>query len=172
MSNYIKIGTIVAVTGLEGTLILQHELGKKTDFKTVEAFFLRLPDGKLLPYFPTEVKVKTDKEVLLKLEGIATREKAQTLLRKEVWLPTETAHALAARNAPISLLGYQLFDDGKKLSEVLEVIEQPQQLLLRIEMKGKEVLIPLHDATLRGIDHAAKRIDVVLPDGLLDIYLA
>jgi 16S rRNA processing protein RimM len=54
---------------------------------------------------------------------------------------------------------------------VLEVIEQPLQILLRIEIDGKEVLIPINESTLVKVDHKGEKIYVDLPEGLLDIYL-
>jgi 16S rRNA processing protein RimM len=51
------------------------------------------------------------------------------------------------------------------------VIEQPHQLLCRLEIESKEVLIPLNEAFLQKIDHRKKQVIVELPDGLLDIYL-
>jgi 16S rRNA processing protein RimM len=62
-------------------------------------------------------------------------------------------------------------DQGKELATVLEVIEQPLQILLRLEMQGKEVLIPLHGSTLIEIDHKNKQVIVDLPEGLLNVYL-
>jgi 16S rRNA processing protein RimM len=53
----------------------------------------------------------------------------------------------------------------------LEIIEQPHQLLCRIEINEKEVLIPLHEDTIRKIDKKLKQVIVELPEGLLDIYL-
>ena len=50
-------------------------------------------------------------------------------------------------------------------------MEQPHQLLCRIEMAGKEVLIPLNENTIRKIDNKAGRVIVELPEGLLEIYL-
>ena len=69
------------------------------------------------------------------------------------------------------MLGFMVYDNKKPLSVVLEVIEQPVQILLRIEMEGKEVLVPLNESTLDKIDHKQEKIYVTLPDGLLDIYL-
>jgi 16S rRNA processing protein RimM len=68
------------------------------------------------------------------------------------------------------MLGYQLFDDGNLLAPIEEVINQPHQVLLRITLEGKEVLIPLHEETLDSIDHEKKQVHVTLPDGLLEIY--
>jgi 16S rRNA processing protein RimM len=55
---------------------------------------------------------------------------------------------------------------------VLEVIEQPHQILLRGEVEGKEVLLPLNESTLVEIDHEALKVVLDLPDGLLDVYLS
>jgi 16S rRNA processing protein RimM len=57
------------------------------------------------------------------------------------------------------------------IGEILEVIEQTHQLLCRIEINKKEVLIPLNENTLRKTDHKRKEVTVQLPEGLLEIYL-
>jgi 16S rRNA processing protein RimM len=51
------------------------------------------------------------------------------------------------------------------------VIEQPHQLLCRIDWKGKEALIPIHEESLIKIDKKKKIVVVNLPDGLLDVFL-
>ena len=40
MDEYFKIGKLAASTGLKGELVLQHNLGKKTGLKGLEAIFL------------------------------------------------------------------------------------------------------------------------------------
>nr|MCE2704432.1 16S rRNA processing protein RimM [Terrimonas sp.] len=60
----------------------------------------------------------------------------------------------------------------KEIGLITEVIEQPQQLVCKVFIQEQEVLIPLHEDTLLSIDHAAKKVIVQLPDGLLDIYLS
>jgi 16S rRNA processing protein RimM len=61
--------------------------------------------------------------------------------------------------------------DGKELCKVLEVIEQPHQILLRGEVTGKEVLLPLNESTLVEIDQVGLKVMLELPDGLLEVYL-
>ena len=56
------------------------------------------------------------------------------------------------------------------LGEILEVIEQPHQVLCRIHLEGKEALIPVHQETLQKIDKKNRQVLVDLPDGLLDIF--
>jgi 16S rRNA processing protein RimM len=171
MDQLIKIGHIAAAHGVEGQLVLQHNLGRKSDLAGVESFFLETQEGRFLPYFLTEIRARDASESLLRVEGIDTREKALGLIKKGVWLETTVAQKLAARNAPIALLGYMVVDQGRPLGPVLEVIEQPLQMLLRLEMDGREVLAPVHEGTLEGIDHKKRAIKLSLPEGLLDIYL-
>lgn len=162
---------MAAAHGVEGQLILKHNLGKKTDFQGVDAFLVEQADGRMLPYFPAELRGKSADETLIRLEGIQTREKALALLKKGVWLEAALAQKLAAPNAPIALLGFTVLNQGVALGPVLEVIEQPAQVLLRLEIEGKEVLLPVHQESLEGIDRKKKTIRLVLPEGLLDIYL-
>lgn len=172
MIEYFKIGKLVAAFGVNGQLILQHELGKKTALKDLQAIFIEEKKKSFLPWFITAAKIKSENEIYLSLEGISTREAALKLVQKEVWLTDADFKKFAAKSAPASLLGYTIIDDGNELGPILEVIEQPHQLICRIEMQSKEVLIPLNDAFLEKIDHRKKQVLVTLPEGLLDIYLS
>ncbi|NNV55736.1 16S rRNA processing protein RimM [Panacibacter sp. KCS-6] len=171
MSDYINIGKLAAVFGVTGELILKHALGKKISFKPGEAIFVEEKKDAYLPYFVTSAKAKTEDETILQIEDIDSREKAMILLRKQVWLPQEDFRKMVAKNSPIGLLGYTILEEGTALGIIEEVIEQPHQVLLSFIKEEKEVLIPLHDATLVNIDHKKKEVHVVLPDGLLDVYL-
>jgi 16S rRNA processing protein RimM len=169
--NYFKAGKLVAVHGLKGELILKHELGKKSSLKDVKAIFIEDKKDSFFPWFIETAKARSTDEVLLKLESLDTREAAAKLSAKEVWLTEEDFKRLSAKSAPANLLGYTIINDKERLSEILEVIEQPHQLLCRIQLKNKEVLIPINETFLKKIDHKKKEVIVELPEGLLEIYL-
>lgn len=172
MPEYFKIGKLVAIHGLKGELLLKHELGKKTSLKGLTAIFIEEKKNSFIPWFIESVKIKSEEEIYLKLDGINTREAAATIAQKIVWLPETDFKKYAAKTAPASLLGYTIISNKESLGEILELIEQPHQLLCRLEIQGKEVLIPLHEESLQKVDHAKKQVIVELPDGLLDVYLA
>lgn len=171
MENYQNIGKMVSAFGIKGELILEHHLGEKPGFGKVKALFLEETNGKLIPYFLESFKNRKEGETLILLEGISTPEKARLLVRKKVWLPETDVKKIAEASSPISWLGYMVFDGKKQLGEVLEVIEQPAQILLRLEINKKEVLVPLNESSLEKIDIKKQQIKVNLPEGLLDIYL-
>jgi 16S rRNA processing protein RimM len=93
------------------------------------------------------------------------------MLQKEVWLEDKDFQKYAGKSAPISLVGFKVIHEGNDLGEILEVIEQPHQVLCRIELQQKEVLIPINEETLQKTDKKNRKIIVKLPDGLLDLYL-
>ena len=171
MAGYLSIGKIVAVHGLKGELLLQHELGKKTSLKGLQAVFIEDKKDSFIPWFIESTTIKSEEEIYLKLEGVNNREAAAKLTQKKIWLPEADFKKFASKSSPAGLLGYTIIDQGQSLGQILEVIEQPHQLLCRLEIQGKEVLIPLHEDSLEKVDHRKKQVLVELPEGLLDIYL-
>lgn len=171
MAGYLSIGKIVAVHGLKGELLLKHELGKKTSLKGLQAVFIEDKKDSFIPWFIESTTIKSEEEIYLKLEGVNNREAAAKLTQKKIWLPEADFKKFASKSSPAGLLGYTIIDQGQSLGQILEVIEQPHQLLCRLEVQGKEVLIPLHEDSLEKVDHRKKQVVVELPEGLLDIYL-
>jgi 16S rRNA processing protein RimM len=169
--EYFKIGKLVATFGLKGELILKHSLGKKTSLKGLETLFIEEVKDSFLPYFIQSTSIKTEDEIFIKLDGLDAKETAKKLMAKEAWLTEEDFKKYAAKSSPISMLGYNLINEGDDLGKIIEVIEQPHQLLCAILFNGKEALIPIHDQSLKKIDKKNQKVHVILPDGLLDIYL-
>jgi 16S rRNA processing protein RimM len=171
MTEYFKIGKLVSIFGLKGELILQHNLGKKTSLKGLNALFVEERKSAFIPWFIESTRIKSDEEIYLKLQDVNTREAAVKLAQKEVWLAEEDFKKFSAKTSPINLLGFEVIENEKPLGKILEVIEQPHQILCRIEIDGKEVLIPLHEGTIVKIDRKKTQVIVDLPEGLLEIYL-
>ena len=170
-NNYRNIGKLVAVFGLQGELVLLHRLGKKTTLKGLTTLFLEEKKDEMLPWFIESVRVKSAEELFIKLEGLDTKEAARRVVQKEVWVTEADFAQFAGASAPISLVGFRMLDGKTDLGEILEVIEQPHQVLCKIELEGgKEALIPIHEETLRKVDKKKREVHVQLPDGLLDVY--
>lgn len=172
--EYIQIGKLVATHGVKGEIILQHVLGEKIKpaaLKQLKALFIEEVKDSYIPYFLEQATPRSGTELLVKLEGLDSKEGAKHLIRKNAWVVQADFGRLADASTPIALIGYMVVNEDEPLSTVLEVIEQPHQILLRIEYQQKEVLIPLHAETLDKIDRVKKEVHVTLPDGLLEIYL-
>ena len=170
MNDYVHIGKMVAAHGVAGQVILEHALGKPISFKGITTLFIEKNTSSFIPYFIVTASAKTETLTHLQIEGISTREATAMLIGKKVWLPQSDFQKLVNKNSPLALMGYTVQEKGKSLGIIQEVIEQPHQLLVTILYQGQEAYIPLHDESLKGVDHAKKTVSVELPDGLLDLY--
>lgn len=172
MNNYFSIGKLAAIFGLQGEFILKHSLGKKTTLKGVEALFLEERKNSFIPYFIQKTAVKDHEHVFVKLEGIDNKEDARRLLQTEVYLAEADFKQQTAASAPLSMLGFTVHDQQQGVLGVIEeVIEMPMQVLARVMIGEKEVLIPLNEQSLVKVDKKKQVVHVDLPDGLLAIYL-
>jgi 16S rRNA processing protein RimM len=124
----------------------------------------------MLPWFIESTRIKSAEEIFVKLEGLDSKEAARRVVQKEVWLSEADFEQFAGKSAPISLVGFRMLDGKQDLGEILEVIEQPHQVLCKIDLGGKEALIPVHEQTLKKVDQKRREVHVELPDGLLDVY--
>jgi len=173
VDQLIHIGKVVATFGLTGQVIITHVLAKKVIFKNQEPVFIEITKGKPIPFFVETCTAKSISEITLKLEGVSSRESAIRMINKNIWINEAEFNKMVDKSAPIALIGYTIYDDEneKVLGVINEMIEQPHQLLAKIYIDNKEVLIPLNESTLLEIDRKKKEVVVDLPEGLLDIYL-
>src|ERR1700749_4052009 len=114
-NNYRNIGKLVAVFGLQGELVLQHRLGKKTSLKGLKTLFLEEKKDEMLPWFVEYTRIKGPEDLYIKLEGLDSKEAARRVVQKEVWLTEGDFEQFAGRSAPISLVGFRLLDGPRDL---------------------------------------------------------
>ncbi len=167
--QYINVGKITGTFGLEGQVVLQHALGHKTDLEGLEVVMIELRKNDLVPYFVTETKAKNDGEVYLGFEDLSSKEKAQRVVSKHVWLKREDYQKYVAQTSVLSFLGFLVYDGDMEVGEITEVIEQPHQLLVNVDYAGKDVLIPLHETFIVTINRMQNKLMLNLPEGLLDL---
>jgi 16S rRNA processing protein RimM len=167
----VHFGKIVATHGVNGAVIVQHVCKRNIDLKNCKALFIEVEKDSKNPYFITQSKAVNTEELHVSIEGVTSKEGAKFLLRKKVWLPKTDFDNLVDKNAPLALLGFTIIEKGKVIGEIIEVIEQPQQILCNVIYNNQQVFVPLHTETLVGIDRTKKLIEVNLPEGLLDVYL-
>lgn len=170
-TSYFHIGKIVAVYGLQGEMVLLHEIKKKEPLKGVKAIFIENKENSFIPYFIKNLRRKNTGELYLQLEDLNTKEAAESLLKKPVYLDEEHFRLQINKDSPLYYLGFQMKDYREGVLGVIsEVIQMPEQLLTKIYQGENELLIPLNDQTLKKVDHKNHIIHVDLPEGLLDIY--
>lgn len=171
MENLVNIGSTKKPHGLKGELKVHIEDEYVDDFLEAEVIFIEIK-GKQVPFFITEAREGND--MLVKLEDIDTKEAATDLsgralfLREEDLIPLEKGEERYGDFT--QYIGYHIEDtELGKIAEIEDVIEYPQQMLALLTYQDREILIPMHQAFIRSIQHDEKIIVMELPEGLLDL---
>ncbi|MFD2144154.1 ribosome maturation factor RimM [Mucilaginibacter antarcticus] len=107
------------------------------------------------------------------LEDVDTIDKAAPLVKKNVYLPNKLKPVKGEEEFTLfDLVGFTAVDqDEGELGEITDVQEYPKQIIATVNFKGQEVLFPLNEDIIVGIDVVKEILTVDLPEGLLDIYM-
>jgi 16S rRNA processing protein RimM len=167
-----EFGYVAKVHGYKGEVVLVLDVDDPSAYKTLDSVFVQLK-GKLVPYFVSALRLQGDKATV-KLEDVDSQEAAQALVGNALFLPLSKLPQLAEDQFYYhDIIGYRLVDATLgALGEVTDMYELPQQTVIAMNYQGKEVLVPVSDEIVRKANHARKELEVNLPEGLLDIYLA
>ena len=169
--DLVHVGKIVAAHGVQGELIIAHFLGENKRQSAIKSILLEDKNGSRVPWFIQSIVLRSlQNEWIIKLEGITRREQVTGLLKKKVFLHQADFDNCVSKQAPQSLIGYIIIENGKVIGAITHIHEQQHQLIAITEYNGREVLIPLHSETLVRVDRKQKHVYVSLPEGLLDIY--
>lgn len=167
-----RIGTLAATHGLDGSIVMMHSLlGNKKALNSIKTIFIELRKESYIPYFITGQKNMGDNQLLLQLEDIHNVEAAKALAGKACYIEAEELERRQLATYHASLKGYAIVDVSLgRIGIIDELFETPGQVLAAVMYNGREVLIPVIDATLQRIDHHTKEIILQIPEGLLGVY--
>jgi 16S rRNA processing protein RimM len=143
--------------------------GEESEARVAEVVAFWLPVG------------KNEGRVVLQFAGVATISDAESIAGQDVIVPREERLPLDDESVYISeLIGCMVYD-GTLAVGVVEDVQFPTTadgarkltdaapLLAVTSLDGDEVLIPFAKAFLVKVDTEAKRIEMTLPEGLIDV---
>ncbi|MFD1769466.1 ribosome maturation factor RimM [Sphingobacterium suaedae] len=170
LNDAFYIGYITKTRGLKGELQLFFEF---TDYDELDfdVLFLEI-NKKLVPYFVDSIKLQKNSTAYLQLADVDHIDKAQGLVKKKAYLPTDKMPERDPDDFRYSdLIGFRVIDEHEgEIGEIIDVQELPQQFIARVDFHGKELLFPLNEELILDIDPEEEIIEVELPDGLIDLY--
>ena len=166
--DYRLLGSVVKTRGISGQVIVRSEIainGINEDQK----FVMIKIDGLLVPFFIESCQSLSKEAIILKLRDTDTREKADKLKDKEVWLPWNKI-----KNSQIlhtdDLSGYKVIDiSAGNIGRSTGILNIPGNELLRVDYQERELLVPIQEGIILEINSKKKFIRVNLPEGFLEI---
>lgn len=108
--------------------------------------------------------------MVLKFAGVDSISDAETLLKCEIQIPHAERTKLEEGWYVSELVGCKVSDHGREIGTVAEVEFSAGEAPLLIVRGGKtEHMIPLSEPYTKRVDTAEKKIELLLPEGMLEI---
>lgn len=170
-NDFFYLGRIVKAYGKKGELNVVLDTDKPENYKDLKSVFLDLK-GNLIPYFIEKIQIKNNKAII-KLKDVLTPEIAEMFVNAEIFLPLDQLPKLTGNNFYYhDIIGYTIIDKTYgSIGKVEKVLDLPQQAILQIKYKNKEILVPITDEIIKIVDRNNKQIKIEAPEGLIEIYL-
>lgn len=128
-------------------------------------------DGMMLPYFIESIQI-ADKLAFVKFEGVDSESDAKKMSGTLLYLDANLQSKAPKEDIFLQLVDYQVKDINLGLlGTIVEITEMPQQFIANMIYKEKEILFPVNEQIVLGVDQKNKIIEVCLPEGLLEVYL-
>lgn len=166
-----SLGYISKRSGNNGELAFVLDVDDPLRYKKLKSVFIEL-NAALVPFFITKIQLRNNIAVV-SLEGVDSIEKAEELVKAELYLPLSMLPGLKGKKFYFhEIPGFTVIDKNYgNIGIVEKVLDFPQQAVLQIKKDTHEILIPAREEFIISIDRDARQIEVQAPDGLIDIYL-
>lgn len=164
-----QLGEVIKTHGLNGEVSILLDVDNPSKYSELESVFVQQGQT-LIPFFIDSIQIN-EKKALVGFEDIESIEQAQELVNCKLFLPLSFLPNLGEGNYYFhDLVSCKVFENEKLLGIVKEVIDLSGNELLVVTNDSKEILIPIKDEILINVSIDSKRIDVRLPEGLLELY--
>ena len=167
-----QLGHITKTHGLKGEVVFYLDVDDPKIYADLDSVLVEIK-GELLPYFIESLAIVKASRAIVAFEEIETIEQAERLINCPLWLPIDNLEPINDNDRFYfhEIVGMQVIDSNHgELGIVKGVYAMNAQDLIAMDYKGQEVLIPINSDITRTVDRANQKLNVTLPDGLLEIY--
>ena len=164
-----EIGLFAKPHGIKGeiSLITDYDLSGMTG----ECYIVCNIDNIFVPFFVDSFRQKSVSNTLVKFENLDSGDKVKFLSGKPAYVTSGLLplHDDSRPDRRKALTGHTIVDDRYgMIGTVTDVDESTPNILLIVDCKGVEALIPL--ALITSIEHPQQTMYTSLPEGFLELY--
>lgn len=162
------IGEVRSAYGLKGIVLIASFAQSEASFSEAGTVIAKKSSGETKVY-PVDFVRPHHSGVLLKLEGVETRDGAEDLKGAELYLCKSNLKRNSDEFYWFEIIGLEVFDeDGNCLGLISGVLPTGGPDIFVLNSGKDEILIPAAQEMIKEIDLKAKRMVVALPEGLID----
>jgi len=162
----VLIGEVIKAHGIRGEIKVHPLTDNPKRFKKLkEVILTRGEDKRYLKVLNAKVQ---QNEVYLTLEGVNTRDEAEALRGWSIRIDRSEVPPLLDRWYYFELEGMKVYEKDKLLGTLVQVIETGANDVYLVKGDKGEICIPALKSVVKNVDVAGRRMDVILPAGLVD----
>lgn len=170
-----SIGTFAKPHGVKGEISATVDDGIEEVLENRPFVFVEV-DGLMVPFSITDVRPKSRHALLLTIKGVTDEKQASGFAGKEFYMETAVLPQDLADSGDTDgffledLIGYFLFSDGSEVGVIADYDDSTANVLLKVERPdGTTLLVPVSDELVENVDPENKKLEMYLPEGLLDL---
>ncbi len=164
-NDYFYLGKVVKLHGYDGKVSVYLDTDEPQEYIGIDMVYINIT-GNLVPYFINEISLLNNKAVVRFLD-VDDIETAEGLINQEIYLPISMLPELTGNKFYYhEVNGMMVIDEiFGELGPIKNVLEYPNQAVIQVFHKGKEVLIPISDEIITNVDRKQKTMTVKARDG-------
>jgi 16S rRNA processing protein RimM len=157
--------------GIKGGLVLRSEENLPENIEKTELVFVEF-DNLPVPFFIEEAELTSPQSALIFLKSSGTPVRSFEFPGRKVFVPDKGRKKKKIATDLSILVGYLVVDVRRgELGKVEEIVGIATNPLFRIIHHRKEILIPIQEPIIQEIDARNKKIHILAPDGLIDLFI-
>jgi len=168
IDDFVKIGTFAKPHGVKGeiTMLFINDIFDRSECNCIVCLIDAIP----VPFFIESYRFKGNTTAIIKLEGVDEEKEAKTFAGRDVYFPKDEMEIEEEHLSWDYFIGFKMIDKEQGLlGEVVDVDESTMNVLFQVSGENGELLIPANEHFISKIDHMARIIYVVVPEGLLHL---
>jgi len=165
-----NIGFFRKTHGIRGELVLEFEPQFEFSVEEADRFFVEL-EGLLVPFFVEKdgLRFRSANSAIVQLDWVDTEKFAKRLAGSSVYLYQTEIIDEPEKSLESQFENYLLIDEAVgNIGIISQVDDYSGNIVITVDYKGEELLIPYNDNLLVEVNKAQKSIKLKLPDGLIE----
>lgn len=168
-AGFIEIGYIQRTHGIKGEMLVTFDADQHLDPEKLESVFVEI-DGIPVPFFITSLNIQRDSKAIVKLSEVDSIDQAEHFVGFKLVIPGQ-----ATSNTDeiyfSDLVGFSVYlSQGDLFGTITLYTDYGLNATFDVlTPTGKQVIIPAAEELINEIDVPNRKIEMNLPEGLLDL---
>lgn len=170
------IGRIIRTHGVEGEVSVAFDVENIDPLLAGTHCVMLYDEGLPVPFFISGIRSRGVRSRLLKFEDVDSESEAAVFVGKDVCLPAGLVAEYEENDDDNpdglyagELIGFSVIDHDTQteIGTIADIDEQTENALFVVDTSKGEVLIPIADEYITGVDADSRTITLSLPNGLI-----